>query len=436
MVTTSQHQASIDCHQPAVSSTNATRYDDRKAVWEATSMAEQLIDDALGEFRAYARNWLAENCPTGARGQGFIPWGSSKIPLAHDVQLWLERMSAQGWTVPTWPKQYGGADLSREQYMVLQQEMQRIGARPALTGRGINYIGPTVLEFGTDDQKARWLPRFARGDGGWCMGYSEPAAGSDLANLQMRAVDEGDLYRLNGMKIWTSDGMYGDWIFCLVRTNPDKPKHEGISLVLVNMDQPGVRVRPIKLIAGSSPFCETFFEDAVAQKGDLIGTVNQGWSVGKRLLQYERSVHGGVNTSGAQVTEKQASLADVAKQYHGVAAGKISGHAIRDRLLRLEMNDRSYKLTQTRVIAETRARAPSLATSILKVKGAEFTQERASLTQHVMGSHGVGWEGGGFTEEELNSTRNWLTTRAVSIYGGTSEIQQNIIAKRVLGLPD
>lgn len=390
----------------------------------------------LNDFREETRQWLAENCPAGARGPGFIPWGSSKIELEPETQLWLDRMAEKGWTVPTWPTEYGGASVSKEEYLVIQEEMRRIEARPALTGRGINYIGPTILEFGTDQQKAKWLPRFAGGDGGWCMGYSEPAAGSDLANLQMKCVDEGDVYRLNGMKIWTSDGIYGDWIFCLVRTGPDVPKHEGISLVLVNMDQPGVRVRPIALLNGSSPFCESFFEDAVADKDDLIGGINKGWSVGKRLLQYERSVHGGVNTSGAQVRQEGHGLADIARQYMGNDGSKLVDASFRKRLLQLEMNERAYKLTQRRVIAETQASAPSLATSILKVKGAEFTKKRAEVNQHAMGSQGIGWEGEGFSKKEIEANRHWLQSRAVSIYGGTSEIQLNIIAKRVLGLPD
>ena len=394
------------------------------------------MSDKLEAFRRETRSWLENNCPQGVRKPGFIPWGSSKIELQPDTQLWLERMVDKGWTVPTWPEKYGGAGLSKSEYLLVQEEMQRIGARPPLTGRGVNYIGPTILEFGTDQQKAKWLPRFARGDGGWCMGYSEPAAGSDLANVQLKAVDEGDIYRLNGMKTWTSDGIYGDWIFCLVRTDPDKPKHEGISLVLVNMDQPGVRVRPIQLVSGNSPFCETFFEDATADKEDLIGEVNHGWSVGKRLLQYERSVHGGVNTSGAQVKQEGPSLVDIARQYMGGQDNQIADPAFRDRLLRLEMNDHSYRLTQQRVIAETESSAPALATSILKVKGAELTKERAEIQQHAMGMRGFAWEDDSFTPDEIETNKNWLVTRAVSIYGGTSEFQKNIIAKRVLGLPD
>ncbi|MFT5210115.1 MAG: alkylation response protein AidB-like acyl-CoA dehydrogenase [Flavobacterium sp.] len=396
-----------------------------------------MNNDAQDQFRQDTRDWLEENCPASVRGPGFVPWGSHKIQLDTDNRLWLDRMSAKGWTVPTWPEEYGGAGLSKAQYLILQSEMQRIGARPALSGRGVNYIGPTILEFGTKTQKKMWLPRCAAGDGGWCMGYSEPMAGSDLANLSLRCEDKGDFYHLNGMKTWTSDGIYGDWIFCLVRTDPNKPKHEGISLVLVDMNQEGVRVRPIQLISGNSPFCETFFEDAIVDKADLIGAVNHGWAVGKRLLQYERSVHGGVNTSGAQVTEKSLSLSDVAKEYLGESeSGRLNSASLRDRLLKLEMNKRAYKLTQQRVIAETAASAPTLATSILKIKGAEFTKDSAELLQHVMGSQGSGWDGESFTSEEINANKDWLSTRAVSIYGGSSEIQMNIIAKRTLGLPD
>ena len=206
-------------------------------------------EQELEAFRQQTRDWLAENCPEGARGPGQIAWGSSKVELEPAVRLWLERMAERGWTVPTWPREYGGAELDRDHYTVLIDELKRIAARTPLTGRGVNYIGPTILELGSDDQKARWLPGIARGEGGWAMGYSEPGAGSDLAGLTTRATLKGDHYVLNGRKTWTSDAMDCDYIFVLVRTDPDKPKHEGISLVLIDMDQPGVQVRPIALVS-------------------------------------------------------------------------------------------------------------------------------------------------------------------------------------------
>jgi len=391
---------------------------------------------ALDDFRRDTRAWLAENCPEGARGPGQIPWGSSKVALERDAALWLERMAARGWTVPTWPRQYGGAELSPEEYLVLLEELRRIDARAPLTGRGVNYIGPTLLDYGTADQKARWLPGIARGQGGWCMGYSEPGAGSDLANLSTRAVRAGDQYVVNGRKIWTSDAPESDYIFALVRTNPEAPKHEGISLILIDMHQPGVQVRPIRLISGNSPFCETLFEDAVARHDDVVGPLNQGWTVGKRLLQYERSTHAGINISGTQGRAVDDRLDTLAKRYVGERRGRIADPSLRQRLTRLEMNQHAYRLTQRRVIEETRARAPGFASSVVKLSGAILTQQRGELRVEILGFRGVGWETPGFSGPELGATRAWLREKAATIAGGTAEIQLNIIAKRVLGLPD
>ena len=209
---------------------------------------------STAEVREETRVGIEENCPPGARGSGQIPFGSRQVELEADTALWLERMAEKGWTVPTWPKAYGGAGLERDHYEVLIDELKKAGARTPLTGRGVNYIGPTILEFGTDAQKQKWLPICARGEGAWAMGYSEPGAGSDLASLNTRAVRDGDRYLLNGSKMWTSDATLCDYIFVLVRTSPEKPKHEGITLMLVDMHQPGVKVSPIQLISGASPF--------------------------------------------------------------------------------------------------------------------------------------------------------------------------------------
>lgn len=387
--------------------------------------------DALSDFRAETRAWLAANCPAGARGPGPVPWGSRKVPGDGDSALWLARMAERGWTVPTWPRRYGGAELDRAQYAVLIDELKRIGARSPLTGRGVNYIGPTILELGDDDQKARWLPGIARGDGGWAMGYSEPGAGSDLASLSLRAVRDGDRYVLNGRKIWTSDAMDADYIFVLARTSPNKPKHLGISLILVDMDQPGVQVRPIRLLSGASPFNETLFEDAFASAADVVGGVDNGWTVGKRLLQFERSTHAGINISGSQGGRTAESvLPDAIKGYDG------ANPSVRAKLLRHEMNDHAQRLTQSRVIEETRARAPGFASSAVKLTGALNAQDGHELLIEAMGSRGLGVSGEGFDASEIEATRNWLRQKALTIAGGTKEIQLNIIAKRVLGLPD
>ena len=346
-------------------------------------------------------------------------------------------MAARGWTVPTWLREYGGAALTREQYTVLVQELKRIGARTPLTGRGVNYIGPTLLEFGTDEQKARWLPGIARGEGGWAMGYSEPGAGSDLASLSLRAVREGDRYVLNGRKIWTSDAAHADYIFVLARTDPKRPKHQGISLILVDMNQPGVQVRPIRLISGASPFNETLFENAVAPATDVVGGVNNGWTVGKRLLQFERSTHAGINISGSQGGRAADSrLPDILKRCVPMRDGKLADPALRDGLIRCEQNAHAQRLTQRRAIEELQARAPGFASSAVKLTNALNVQAGHELALAALGTQGLGWEGAGFADAELEATREWLGQKALTIAGGTKEVQLNIIAKRVLGLPD
>lgn len=390
------------------------------------------------EFRDETRAWLQENCPPGARGPGVIPWGSRKVELPADSRIWLENMAAKGWTVPTWPKAYGGAELDSAQYLILLEELQRINARSPLVGRGVNYIGPTILEFGADEQKARWLPGMARGDGGWCMGYSEPGAGSDLASLSTKAEREGDHYIINGRKIWTSEATHGDYIFALVRTDNTAPRHNGISLILIDMDQPGVQVRPIRLISGNSPFCETLFEDARASVLDVIGPVNQGWTVGKRLLQYERSTHAGINISGAQGRVAETPLPEIFRDLLPTddTTGRILDDAKRSALLKWQMRQRTFELTQRRAIEEAQARAPGFTSSVVKLIGTLSKQERDELHLSALGSNGLGWEGDEFPKEALKHTRTWLQQKSLTIAGGTAEIQLNIIAKRVLGLPD
>jgi alkylation response protein AidB-like acyl-CoA dehydrogenase len=391
---------------------------------------------AISDFRAQTREWLAQNCPPAARGPGQIPTGSTKIKIENpDVRLWLERTAEKGWTAPMWPKQYGGGGLTKEEYVVLIEEMRRIDARSPLMGMGTSMIGPTLLEFGTEEQKRRHIPPIVRGEVGWCQGYSEPSAGSDLASLRTRAEDRGDHFVINGQKIWTSGAQYADWMFALVRTNPDVPKHDGISFVLLTMHQPGVTVKPIRLISGTSPFCETFFDNAIARKEDLVGEIDKGWTVGKRLLQHERSgmsalVGGGRAEGGPNVT-------DVAKEYVGCVDGKLADPALRNEVIRHQMNSRVFRLTQRRTVEESSdGRTPGPATSIFKMYGTELQQERSALIVKLRGFRGVGWNGETFADDEIEGLRTFLGERAASIYSGSNEIQRNIIAKRVLGLPD
>ena len=391
----------------------------------------------LADFRADVAAWLAENCPEGVRGPGPIPNGSSKIELDPDMKRWQEACIERGYTAPTWPTEYGGGGLSPQFAKVLYEEMAAVKARSPLMGMGTAMIGPTLLEYGTEEQKQRHIPKIVRAEVQWCQGYSEPNAGSDLAALTTKAEDKGDHYVINGQKIWTSGAATADWMFILVRTDPDAPKHEGISFMLLPMDQPGVTTKPIRLISGSSPFCETFFDDAVAQKEDLVGELNKGWTVGKRLLQFERSGIGGL-TGGARVADPGQSLIKAAKNYVGETdSGTIADDDLRNDVLNLNMQRNALNLTAKRVNEETKSGTPGAATSIFKIVGATLQRDTADLKRELMGFRGLGaHEEVGFNADELKATEEFLHLRTTTIYGGSSEIQANIIAKRVLGLPE
>ncbi len=393
----------------------------------------------IEEFRAETRAWLEENCPKGAIGPGQVPSGSTKVKIENpDTQLWLDRMAEKGWTAPAWPTEYGGGGLDGAEHRVLLEEMREVGARTPLMGMGLSMIGPTLLEFGNEEQKQRHLSRIVRGEVGWCQGYSEPGAGSDLASLRTRAEDQGDHFLINGQKIWTSGAQFADWMFAIVRTDPDVPKHEGISFVLLPMDQEGVTVKPIRLISGTSPFCETFFDDAIVKKEDLVGELNKGWTVAKRLLQFERSGQGGLGAGGGGRRGRRGSgMADVAKEYLGEEDGRIADADVRAKIIRYDIDSAAFALTQRRVGEENRSgKTLGEATSIFKLYGSNLARDGAEMRQELMGIQGLGWEGDAFSSQELGATRGWLSSRAITIYGGTNEIQMNIIAKRVLGLPD
>ena len=393
----------------------------------------------LHEFRGDTWQWLAENCPPGARGPGPVSNGSSKIEITdEDTLLWLERMIEKGWTVPNWPKEYGGGGLNNDEYLILLEEMAAINARPALSSFGTSMIGPTLLELGDEKQKKCHLPRIARAEIEWCQGYSEPGSGSDLASLTTRAVDNGDHFLINGQKIWTSGAHNADWMFILVRTDPDVPKHEGISFMLLPMDQPGVEVRPIRLISGESPFNETFFTDAVASKDDLVGELNKGWTVGKRLLQHERSGMESLVSGGVKGAEM--SLLGEARRCLGDADGAIADPVWRSQILRYEMDNTAFRLAQRRAVEESEGGTPGPVTSIFKVYGSELQQDYYDMKLKLRGIRGypdtITDTGGGYEADELEATKSWLFYRAASIYSGSNEVQRNIIAKRVLGLPD
>mgnify|MGYP003110103165 CR=1 FL=1 len=387
----------------------------------------------LETFKLEARSWLEENCPKEMRKpmktEDDACWGGRHWTFQSEAQqIWLERMVAKGWTTPTWPKEYGGAGLSRAEEAVLRKEMARIGARIPLSSFGIWMLGPALLKFGNEAQKKEHLPKIARGEIRWCQGYSEPNAGSDLASLATKAEDKGDHYLVNGQKVWTSYADKSDWIFCLVRTDNSGRKHDGISFLLFDMESEGVDARPISLISGKSAFCETFFEDVKVPKDQLVGEVGKGWSIAKYLLTHEREMIGG---SGEGVTRP---LHEIAAASIGLENGKLADAMLRTKLAEAEIDEWAFKLTMQRKLSEAKAGASLGAdSSMLKYYGTELNKRRFELMMDAAGYDGLEWEGE--RSEGGKLPRDWLRTKANSIEGGTSEVQLNIISKHILQLP-
>ena len=404
---------------------------------------------SLQDFREHTRAWLEENCPPSMRTpmvQSEIVWGGRNAKFKNpDSRLWLERMAAKGWTCPTWPAEYGGGGLSQDEAIVLRQELERINARPALTSFGISMLGPVLLEYGNHEQKLEHIPKIVRGEIRWCQGYSEPGSGSDLASLSTKAVRDGDCFIINGSKVWTSYADQADWIFCLVRTDFDAPKHAGISFILFDMASEGVSTKPIQLISGASPFCETFFDNVKVPAGNLVGQENDGWTIAKRLLQHERTMISSFGLSRGQsdrggTTTTVSSVENAALAYckrDSGQDGRISDPVLRDQIAQFNIDSEAFALTSQRSVEESRqGQGPNATSSMLKYYGCELNKRRYELLLRSLGSQALGWEGEGFNDDELQVTREWLRSKANSIEGGTAEIQLNIIAKRVLGLPD
>ncbi|HEX8644728.1 MAG TPA: acyl-CoA dehydrogenase family protein [Allosphingosinicella sp.] len=383
----------------------------------------------LDTFRLETRAWLEANCPAEMRepmrDESDACWGGRDFRFKNEAQkLWMERMAERGWTVPDWPSDYGGGGLSAAETKILKQEMARIGARNPLMSFGISMLGPALLKYGNEEQKRRFLPEIARGEIRWCQGYSEPNAGSDLASLQTRCEDKGDHWLVNGQKVWTSYADQADWIFCLVRTDFEAPKHKGISFLLFDMASQGVSTKPILLISGYSPFCETFFDDVKVPKDQLVGEVNKGWDVAKYLLGHEREMISGMGLGGG--------------------AGTSLGEALKDRLAddpvlradvaRFDVDAMAFRAMSERFIDELKAGLahPALP-SMMKYAGTELNKARHELVMAAGGSNALEWESE--RSKGGKAAREWLRTKANSIEGGTSEIQLGIVAKRILDLP-
>lgn len=397
----------------------------------------------LDTFRSETRAWLEENCPAEMRspisGEDDICWGGRDWVFQSDAQkIWLERMAAKGWTVPAWPREYGGGGLTKDEVKILKSEMKKIKARSPLESFGIWMLGPALLKYGTHEQKAQFLPPIARGEMRWCQGYSEPNAGSDLASLATKCEDKGDHWVINGQKVWTSYADKSDWIFVLVRTDSSSTKHHGISFILVDMTSKGVSTKPIQLISGKSPFCETFFDDVAVPKsyGDnisaIVGEQDRGWDVAKYLLTHEREM---IGAGGGGLLGGRGPGEVAAAELGTDEQGRLNDPILRGKVAQADIDGWAFLLTMERLKDEAKAgHGMGAKSSFLKYYGTEYNKRRYELMMDAGGSNALEWEGERSNDGEL--ARNWLRTKANSIEGGTSEVQLNIIAKRVLELPD
>ena len=388
----------------------------------------------LQAFRQETRDWLEDNCPPSMRfpvtNSDDACWGGRNWTFKSDEQKqWLERMAAKGWTAPTWPTEYGGGGLDKAQAKVLKEELAHINARSPLDSFGIWMIGPALLEFGSEELKQQHLPPIVRGEIRWCQGYSEPGAGSDLAGLQSKGEDMGDHFIANGQKVWTSYGDKADWMFCLLRTDPDAKKQMGISLVLFDMTTPGVTPKPIKLISGSSPFCETFLDNVRVEKNQVVGEVNKGWTIAKYLLTHEREMIGGFGLTNAG----SDTLGQTAVKALGLEHGRMNSPLLRADVLKWEIDAAAFAATAERVTDEVKSGQGVGATSaMLKYYGTELNKRRFEVLMKIKGSDAMIWDGANSNGDAV--PRTWLRTKGNSIEGGTSEVQLNIIAKNILGL--
>ena len=380
----------------------------------------------LDQFRADTRAWLEANCPAEmrepVRGDQDAVWGGRDQSMVSPAQKqWMDAMGARGWTVPDWPEEYGGGGLSPAETKILREEMAAIRARNPLSSFGISMLGPALLKYGTEEQKLEHLPRIARGEIRWCQGYSEPGAGSDLAGLKTSAEDKGDHYLVNGQKVWTSYADQADWIFCLVRTDKSV-KQGGISFLLFDMASEGVSTKPILLISGYSPFCETFFDNVKVPKRNLVHEVNKGWDVAKYLLGHEREMISGMGLGGSggnPLVEAAMAGADP---------------ILRGQIALFEVRAKAFTAMSEKFIDELKAgKAHPAQPSMMKYYGTELNKSRHELLMAAGGSDALEWESE--RSSKGSSPRAWLRTKANSIEGGTSEVQLNIISKRILELP-
>lgn len=371
-------------------------------------------------FRTGVRDWIEATLPADLRG-----W--STRPPFDRAMWWHRQLHAKGWIAPSWPKSYGGMGASLNEQIVLKEELARAGA-PEISSQGVNHIGPILMSFGTDAQKERFLPKILTGDEVWCQGYSEPGAGSDLASVRTKAVIDGDHFVISGHKIWTTWAHHSDWMFALVRSNPDAPKKQaGISFVLIDLTTPGIDIRPIRTIVGDDEFAEVFLDDVRVPMANLVGDLHDGWRVANALLAHER-----LGTANPQLLFD--ALSRVKKVAKATSADADPGFA--DRMAEVEIDTVGFAAMFAHAAEIANAeRSLGLDASIMKINGTETLQRLADLLLEAAGSEAACRDRIETEDGPVEVAPLYLQVRRATIYGGSSEIQRNILAKRVLGLP-
>ena len=371
-------------------------------------------------FRTEVRAWVEANLPATLRGR-------TNRPPPAELMPWYRALSRKGWIAPHWPKEYGGMGATLNQQIIMTEELARVGA-PQMPAQGLNHIGPILIEFGTEAQKAKHLPPIIDGSVIWAQGYSEPGAGSDLASLATRATLEGDHFVVQGQKIWTTWGHHSDWMFALVRTDPQaQPRHAGISFLLLDLHNPGIRIRPIRTIAGDDEFSEVFFDNVIVPAENLVGKLNDGWRIANALLGHER-----LGTSNPQY----ALIALDRIKTMARSTGVMADPAFRDRLAAASINVTALAALFSHAVELTNRRQ-SLGpdSSIIKIAGSELLQQLNDLMIEAAGSDAVMENPIPTDFGTVDVSTSFLQVRRATIYGGSSEIQRNIVARRVLNLP-
>ena len=399
---------------------------------------ELKLSNADAAFRDEVRSFITDNYPVEMR----VPNPETDLTKEQSL-LWHRILYRKGWVAPLWPKEYGGPGWTITQRYIFEQETSRAGTLPPLPF-GITMVGPVIYTFGNEAQNKKFLPRILSGDDWWCQGYSEPGAGSDLAALRTKAVRSGDHYVVNGHKTWTTLAQHADWIFCLVRTDPQAKQQEGISFLLIDMKTPGITVRPIVTIEGGYEVNEVFFDEVKVPAENLVGEENKGWDYAKYLLGRERTGIARVGLSKERIRRiKELAALEIAGD-----KPLIEDERFREKLTAVEVELKALEMTQLRVVAAERHRVdnkPDPASSILKIKGSEIQQATTELLLEVVGPYAMPYQPEREDDERWNEppigpewagpiAPTYFNWRKTSIYGGTNEIQKNIIAKAILGL--